>query len=339
MKAKNRIVMGPMCQYCAKEDGIATDWHYIHYTTRAVGQVGIITTEAAAVEPKGRVTNRDLGIWSDSQISPLRKIVKACKSYGSVIGLQLNHAGRKSGVPNETIVGPSPVAFKEKYPIPKELSVEEIEEIISKFEHATKRAQKAGFDFIEIHGAHGYLINQFLSPLSNKRKDEFGKDPSLFLKKVLYRVRKVWPETKPIFLKISAEEYKKEGNHPEDLVRLLKPLRKMLDLIVVSTGAVVDDVLIPTYPGYQVRYSEIIKNKLKIPTSAIGLITSPLLAEEILSNRRADLVSLAREMLRNPYWPLHAAHDLGEEIKWPHQYERSQISLTKQYRHYDFNEK
>ena len=338
-KAKNRIVMAPMCQYCAQDDGLANDWHFVHYATRAIGQVGIITTEAAAIEPKGRVTNNDLGIWDDTQIEPLRKISRVCKHYGSMIGVQVNHAGRKSGVEDKQIVGPSPIAFKEKYPVPRELSKEDIEDIISKYEQATLRAQEAEFDFIELHAAHGYLINEFLSPLANQRTDEYGKDRSLFLKKVVRAVRNAWPEEKPVFLKITTEEYKKDGNHPKDLVSLLNPVKDMIDLIEVSSGAIIDDVKIHTYPGYQVKYSEYIKNELMVPTSAVGLITSPLMAEEILSNKRADTISLGRELLRNPYWPLTAARVLGEQIEWPHQYERSRYSLTKYYKHYDFDEK
>lgn len=338
-KAKNRIVMAPMCQYCAGDDGYPTDWHFVHYATRAIGQVGMITLEAASIEPRARVTHRDLGIWSDSHIEPLRKISRICRSYGSMTGLQINHAGRKSGVQDEDIVAPTSIRYNSKYPVPLELSIKDIEEILSKFEQATQRAQEAEFDFIEVHGAHGYLVNQFLSPLSNLRTDEYGKDRSLFLKKVLTRIRRVWPEDRPIFLKITAEEYKTEGNHPEDLVKLLEPVKDMVDLIEVSSGAAVDNVKIPTYPGYQVKYSEYIKNNLKIPTSAIGLITSPLMAEEILSNQRADTISLGRELLRNPYWPLQAAKDLDEEVEWPHQYERSKFKLPKYLKIYYFDEK
>jgi len=320
---KNRIVMSPMCMYsCMNEDGKVTNWHKVHYPTRAVGQVGLIIVEATAVTPQGRITNQDLGIWSDEHIEGLREVVELCKEHGAKIGIQLAHAGRKS-MTDGPIIAPSPLAFNEKMKVPEEMSLEQIKETITAFKEAAIRAKKAGFDLIEIHAAHGYLINEFLSPLTNRRQDAFGGDAERryqFLKEVIDEVKEVWDG--PLFVRISANDYHPEGLGIEDYVVYAKKMKEQgVDLIDCSSGAVVP-ANIHTYPGYQVPYAERIRKEAKIATGAVGLITSPLHAEEILENERADLVFLARELLRDPYWPRKAAEELGYALTKVKQYER-----------------
>jgi NADPH2 dehydrogenase len=315
LELKNRIVMAPMCMYSAKDDGYATDWHLAHYLTRAVGGLGAIVLEATAVSPAGRITENDLGLWEDGQIEGLRRIVQAVKECGTVIGIQLNHAGRKSQTRGE-ILAPSPLPFpgiKE----PREIT--ETGAIIRAFREAARRAKEAGFDFIQIHGAHGYLINQFLSPLTNKRTDVYGEDRSLFLKEIILAIREVWDGI--LSLRISAEEYLPEGNHPADLAGIIKGLPQ-LDAINVSSGGVVN-VQPPAWPGYQIAAAGIIRKETGYPVVAGGLITSPAHAEAILQREEADLIFLGRELLRNPYFPLQAAAELGENIVWPKQYQRA----------------
>lgn len=323
---KNRIVMAPMCQYSADNDGIVKDWHLLHYTTRAVGGTGLILLEATAVEPRGRISDRDLGIWDDGHIAGLRELVEKCKRYGSAVGIQLAHAGRKCSINGETIVAPSPIAYSQDYQTPYALNKDEIHQVVKAFRRAAERSLEAGFDIIEIHGAHGYLINEFLSPLSNHRTDEYGGSPEnrvRFLKEILEAVRQVWPMEYPLIVRVSAEDYQEGGNHPEDLAQLLSMLQPYgIDLVNVSSGAVVP-AKIDSYPGYQIGFSETIKGITGIPTIAGGLITSAEMANEIVKNQRGDLVYLGRELLRNPYWPLLAARELGYEMKWPVQYERA----------------
>jgi len=320
---KNRIVMSPMCMYsCMNEDGKVTNWHKVHYPTRAVGQVGLIIVEATAVTPQGRITNQDLGIWSDEHIDGLREVVELCKEHGAKIGIQLAHAGRKS-MTDGPIIAPSPLAFNEKMKVPEEMSLEQIKETIAAFKEAAIRAKKAGFDLIEIHAAHGYLINEFLSPLTNRRQDAYGGDAERryqFLKEVIDEVKEVWDG--PLFVRISANDYHPEGLGIEDYVVYAKKMKEQgVDLIDCSSGAVVP-ANIHTYPGYQVPYAERIRKEAKIATGAVGLITSPFHAEEILENERADLVFLARELLRDPYWPRKAAEELGYALTKVKQYER-----------------
>lgn len=328
MELKNRIVMAPMCQYSADEEGHVDNWHIIHYASRAIGGVGLIIIEATAVEPRGRISGNDLGIWKDEHVNGLKKIVEECKKHGAKVGIQLAHAGRKCSILSEDIVSASAISFSEDYKTPIELTKEEIQNIIESFKTGAKRSLEAGFDIIEIHGAHGYLINQFLSPLSNHRTDEYGgnlENRARFLKEVLQSVREEWPHELPIILRVSAEDYVAEGNHPEDLANIINLLRQYeVDLINVSSGAVVP-AEIKAYPGYQVSFSEVIRKETDLPTIAGGLITSPLMAEEVLRNNRADLIFLGRELLRNPYWPLHAAKEVHDDISWPVQYERSKI--------------
>lgn len=325
LSLKNRVVMAPMCTNSAV-DGYSNDWHYVHYGTRAVGGVGLIILEATAVERRGLICPDDLGIWDDSHIEGLKSVTEFCKDNGAKIGIQLSHAGRKCELENEEIIAPSSLAYNEEYMLPKKMTLEDINEVINSFKEGARRALKAGFDTIELHGAHGYLIGQFLSPLTNKRDDEYGGSPEnriRFLKEILREVKMVWPEDKPIVLRVSAEEYDENGNDPiatSELINLVKEFG--IDIVNVSSGGVVP-AKITTYPGYQIDYSQIVKNKTKLPTMGGGLITSPLMAEEILRNNRADLIYLGRELLRNPYWTLQAAKILEDDITWPIQYERS----------------
>jgi len=320
---KNRIVMAPMCMYSSyNENGQVEDWHRLHYPTRAVGQVGLIIVEATAVQPEGRISSRDLGIWSDEHINGLSEIVNSMKAHGSKTGIQLAHAGRKATV-NGDIFAPSPLAFSDQYKTPVEMTKEDISDTVEAFKQGTIRAKKAGFDVIELHGAHGYLINEFLSPLTNKRLDEYGgSDENRYriLREIIDAVRTVWDG--PLFVRISAFEYTEGGMTPDAYVTMTRWMREQdVDLIDVSSGANVP-ATIDSYPGYQVRFSETIKHDTPIATGAVGMITSPLHAEEILKNDRADLIFLARELLRDPYWPYRAAKELRTEIKSAVQYER-----------------
>lgn len=315
--------MSPMCMYsCYKEDGKVTDWHYTHYTARAVGQVGLIILEATAVTPQGRISPQDLGIWSDDHIEGLTNLVGMLKEHGAAAGIQIAHAGRKAELDQE-IIAPSAIAFNEKMKTPKEMTLADIKDTIEAFKQAAVRAKKAGFDVIELHGAHGYLINEFLSPLSNHRNDEYGgslENRYRFLKEVIDAVKTVWDG--PLLVRVSANDYHPEGLNIDDYVQMCGWMKEQdVDLIDVSSGALVP-ARINVYPGYQVKYAEAIKHESNIDTGAVGLITSAKHAEEILQNERADLIIIARELLRDPYWPRTAAKELGVEIKAPVQYER-----------------
>ncbi len=325
MTFKNRVAMAPMCQYSADNEGSLKGWHRSHYTSRAVGQAGMIIMEATAVEPRGRISNRDLGLWNDDAIKPFSELIQQAKVHGCKIGIQIAHAGRKATIRDEAIVAPSVISFSDQYQVPLELSAPEIRAVVLAFGNAVRRAVEAGVDFIEIHGAHGYLINQFLSPLTNKRTDVYGKDRSLFLKEVLEEVVNNIPDQMPVFLRVSAEDYMEGGNHPEDICLLLEPVKHLIDLVHVSSGGVVENALIKMYPGYQVSFAEIVRKQLKLPVMAVGMLESPELAEETLRNKHADFIALGRELLRNPYWPLHAAKILGEDISWPEQYQRARV--------------
>lgn len=320
---KNRVAMAPMCQYSADSKGSIQDWHRVHYTSRAVGQVGMIITEATAVESRGRISDKDLGIWNDSFIKPFSDLIKQVQKHHCKIGIQIAHAGRKATIRDEAIVAPSAIHFNDQFQVPWELPRSEIKVVVSAFGNAVRRAVSAGVDFIEIHAAHGYLINQFLSPLTNKRTDIYGKNRSLFLKEVLEEVALNIPGQMPVFLRVSAEDYMDGGNHPEEICQLLDPVKHMIDLVHVSSGGVVDNAVVKTYPGYQVSFAETIRQQLKLPVMAVGMLESPDLAEKTLRNGSADLIALGRELLRNPYWPLHAAKILGEEIAWPEAYQRA----------------
>lgn len=323
---KNRIVMAPMCMYSShNEDGMIEDWHKTHYETRAVGQVGLIIVEATAVQPQGRISAQDLGIWSDEHIEGLAQVVRLMKQHGAKTGIQLAHAGRKATVDGD-IQAPSAIPFNDRYKTPVEMTKNEIKETIQAFKDGAIRAKKAEFDVIELHGAHGYLINEFLSPLSNKRTDEYGGSPEnryRILREILDEIRLVWQG--PLFVRISAYDYTEGGMTAELYVEMAKWMKEQgVDLIDVSSGAVVP-ATIDAFPGYQVPFSETIKTDADIPTGAVGLITTGIQAEEILKNNRADMILLARELLRDPYWAYTAAKELGVEIKAPQQYERGWI--------------
>ena len=323
IELKNRIIMAPMCMFCANELGDVNSWHYVHYASRAVGGTGLITIEATAVERRGRISASDLGIWSDTHIDGFRKVVEECKKHGARMGIQLAHAGRKCEIAAEDMIAPSAVAFDEKYKTPREMSKENIKEVVHAFKEGAKRAREAGFDVIEIHGAHGYLINQFMSPITNKRTDEYGgnaENRARFLKEVIKAVREVWTEELPLILRVSAEEYAEGGNRPRDTAEIINHAKDAgIDMVHVSSGGLVQ-VRIDTFPGYQVGFAQEIKAMTNLPVIAGGLLTSPRMVEEILQDNRADFVFLGRELLRNPYWPLSAAKELQEDIKWPVQY-------------------
>jgi len=339
LELSNRIVVSPMCQYSA-ENGMANDWHLVHLGSRAVGGAGLIFTEAAAVSPEGRISPSDLGIWSDEHIKPLKRITTFIKTQGVSSGIQLAHAGRKAscqppwegGKQISPIAGgwqtvaPTAMPFYEDDVAPIELSVEEIQAIIQSFVNAAKRAVTAGFDIIEIHAAHGYLLNQFLSPLTNKRKDKYGgsfENRMRLLIEVTIGIRAVIPQEMPLFVRISAEEWASGGHTIEESLEVAKLLNTNgVDLIDCSSGAVVRQQNIPVKVNYQVPFAERIKKETNIATGAVGLITDIFQAEDILDKDEADLIFIGREMLRNPYFALLGADQMHIIPNWPKQYER-----------------
>lgn len=322
MQLKNRIVMSPMCMYSVMaEDGKVTDWHLVHYGSRAVGQAGLIILEATAVTPQGRISTRDLGIWEDGHVEGLRRIVDLVHGQDAKIGIQLAHAGRKARVPGP-IIAPSEIPF-EGMPVPNAMTLKQIEQVIEAFALGARRAKQAGFDVIEIHAAHGYLINQFLSPLSNKRTDEFGgshRKRFELLRRVTEAVKQEWDG--PLFVRLSVNEYHEEGNSVKDMVEYARMLKELgVDLIDCSSGGVVPANIQPE-PGYQVPYSEMIRREVGIATGAVGLITGGPQAEQILQDNKADLIFIGRAFLSDPYWPRSAANVLGVRLLPPKQYER-----------------
>ena len=338
---RNRIAVSPMCEY-SSVDGFANDWHFVHLGSRAVGGAGLVFTEAAAVTAQGRISPDDLGIWKDEHIETLARITRFIREQGAVSGIQLAHAGRKAstsapwkgGKPISPahggwspIVAPSAIAFDEGYQTPVALELVGIQDIISAFASAATRALAAGFQVIELHGAHGYLLSEFLGPLSNTRTDAYGgsfENRTRLLCEVVVAVRRVWPEQLPLFVRISATDWIDGGwtvEHSVDLARLLQPLG--VDLIDCSSGGNVPKVRIPMGPGYQVHLAERVRAEARVRTGAVGLITTPKHADDIIREAKADLVLLAREELRDPYFPLHAAKALGAEIAWPNQYLRA----------------
>lgn len=321
---KNRIVMSPMCMYSSEnEDGKVTNFHHVHYASRAAGQVGLVMIEATAVTPEGRISTKDLGIWSDEHIEGLQKTVQLIHENGAKAAIQLAHAGRKAELYTEALA-PSPIPFHDPMKVPVEMSKNQIQETIASFQEGAYRSKQAGFDVIELHSAHGYLINTFLSPLSNKRNDEYGGSPEnryRLLKEIIDAVNKVW--NGPLFVRISANDYHPEGLTVHDYVQFAKWMKEQgVDVIDCSSGAVVP-AHIDVYPGYQVQYAKHIKENGQIATGAVGMITSGKQAEEILHKNEADLIFIGRELLRNPYFPRIAANELGFELKEPHQYRRA----------------
>jgi 2,4-dienoyl-CoA reductase-like NADH-dependent reductase (Old Yellow Enzyme family) len=338
---KNRIVVSPMCEY-SSEDGFASDWHLVHLGSRAVGGAALIITEATAVSPEGRISPQDLGIYKDEHIEKLKLITDFIHEHGSVAGVQLAHAGRKAShqrpwdggkqiAPTELggweTYGPSALAFSSSELPPIELDKAGIEKIKEDFKLAAERSLKAGFKVIELHGAHGYLIHEFLSPLSNKRTDEYGgsfENRIRFLLELIKSVQEVWPDDLPLFVRISATDWTEGGWTGDDSAALSKILKEEgVDLIDCSTGGNVAGAKIPVGPGYQAPFAEQVRKEADILTGAVGLITEALQADSIIQEGKADMVFLARELLRDPYFPLRAAHELKHDITWPVQYERA----------------
>jgi 2,4-dienoyl-CoA reductase-like NADH-dependent reductase (Old Yellow Enzyme family) len=337
---RNRIAVSPMCEY-SSQDGFANDWHLVHLGSRAVGGAALVLTEAAAVEARGRITPADLGIWKDEHIDKLAQITAFIKQQGAIPGMQIAHAGRKAScrVPWEggaaipaadggwQTVAPSAVPFRNTDPVPKELSVAEIHEVVEKFGAAAHRALAAGFEVIEIHAAHGYLLHEFYSPLSNRRTDEYGgslENRIRFTLEVAKTVRAILPDKNPLLVRISSTDWKENGWTLDDSVRLAEHLRSIgVDLIDCSSAGLVPDAKIALGPAYQAPFAERIRKEAGILTGAVGLITDPDQANRIIGSGQADMVLLARQMLRDPYWPLHAAQVLKVHVEPPVQYQRA----------------
>jgi 2,4-dienoyl-CoA reductase-like NADH-dependent reductase (Old Yellow Enzyme family) len=337
----NRIAVSPMCQYsCA--DGFPSDWHLTHLGSRAVGGVGLVLTEASAVVPEGRISPQDLGIWSDDHIEPFVRITRFIHALGSVAGIQLAHAGRKASTYRPAAnrqgtippaeggwqpVAPSPLAFDQGYAVPEALTGDGIQAVIRRFADAAERARQAGFRVVEIHAAHGYLLHQFLSPFSNKRTDHYGgsfENRTRLVREVAAAIREKWPERFPLLIRISATDWAEGDWDIEQSVELVRHLRPLgVDLIDCSSGGSVPSARMPIGPGYQTPFAERIRRETGVATGAVGMITSPAQADHIIRTGQADLVLLARELLRDPYWPLRAARELGQKFSWPVQYLRA----------------
>lgn len=340
IELKNRLVVSPMCQY-SSEDGFANDWHLVHLGGYAVGGAALVFTEAASVSPQGRITADDLGIWKDDHISFLKRITEFIKNNGSVSGIQLAHAGRKGSQLSPwkgrrpmtkeegawQVEAPSAIPYKEGEPIPKEMTLEEIQQTIKDFGNAAKRAVAAGFDIIEIHAAHGYLLNEFMSPISNHRSDAYGgnfENRIRILLEVIEEIRNVIPDSMPLFVRISASDWVDGGWNENDSVELATVLETMgVDILDCSSAGNSHDQKIDVKPLYQVPFSEKIKRETNMKTGTVGLITTAEEAENILQQNQADLILLARQFLREPYFALHVAHDLGVDVTWPVQYDRA----------------
>ena len=341
VKFLNRVFVSPMCQYSSR-DGCANDWHFVHLGSRAVGGAGLVLTEATAVLPEGRISPQDLGIWSDDHIEMLSRIVSFIHEQGSIAGMQLAHAGRKASTrrPWETsgtvpeaeggwkkVVAPSALAFADTYPMPQALTPEGIQEVVSGFAAAARRACQAGFRVIEIHAAHGYLLHEFLSPLSNKREDDYGgsfENRTRLCREIVAAVRGSWPKQLPVFVRISATDWVDGGWNIDESVKLARELKQIgVDLIDCSSGGNVPHAKIPVGPGYQVAFAERIRRDTGIMTGAVGMITSPVQAEHVIRTGQADAVIMAREFLRDPYWALRAGRELDQTIAWPVQYLRA----------------
>lgn len=338
---KNRIWVSPMCQYSC-EEGYPNDWHFVHLGSRAVGGAGLVMMEATAVTPNGRISPSDCGIWSDQHIPHYKKIADFIKKQNSVAAIQIAHAGRKAStqvpwvgsrpVPESEggwiSVAPSPIPFKKTWPVPHELTPQELKQVVLDFEKATLRCLEAGFQAVEIHMAHGYLLHEFLSPLSNSRTDDFGGSLENRMRlplQVAVSVRKAWPSTLPVFVRISATDWVENGWDVKQSILFSAKLKEIgIDLIDCSSGGLSPDAKIPVEPNYQVPFSHTIRNEVGINTAAVGLISDPHQAEGILKEDQADAIFLARQLLRDPYWPLHAAKALGHTLQWPKQYARAQ---------------
>ncbi|MFT3962326.1 NADH:flavin oxidoreductase/NADH oxidase [Propionivibrio sp.] len=337
---RNRIAVPAMCQYSAR-DGLANDWHFVHYGSRAVGGAALIISEATAVVPEGRISPADLGLWNDGQIEPLARIVRFAHEQGCPMAVQLAHAGRKASVGRGwepaaslpasdggwPVVAPSPIPFSSAHAVPVELDADGIGALAGRFADAARRAHAAGFSAIEIHAAHGYLLHQFLSPLANRRTDGYGgsfANRTRLTLDVVDAVRMVWPERLPLIVRLSATDWIDGGWTPDETAALCRVLKTHgVDLINVSTGGILPDAKIPAGPGFQTEFAERVRREADIPSAAVGLITAPAQADHIVRSGQADVVLLGREILRNPYWPMEAAHELGHAAAWPVQYLRA----------------
>lgn len=336
----NRIAVAPMCQYSAVE-GRATDWHLVHYGGLAQGGSGLVILEATAVLPEGRISPEDLGLWSEDQVEPLARVARFIKAQGAVPGIQLAHAGRKACTPapwrgpSRTMspeaggwepVAPSPRPFAPDWATPRELTALELPSLVRAFAAAARRALAAGFQVVELHAAHGYLLHQFLSPLSNGRSDAYGgslENRMRFVLETAAALRELWPEELPLLVRLSATDWVEGGWDLEQTLELVHRLKSLgVDLIDCSSGGMVPDAKVPVSPGYQVPFAEAIRRGVCIPTGGVGLIEGPAQAEAILQQGQADLILLGRELLRDPRWPLRAAAELGIEVPWPAQYAR-----------------
>jgi 2,4-dienoyl-CoA reductase-like NADH-dependent reductase (Old Yellow Enzyme family) len=332
---RNRIAVSPMCQYSA-EDGRANDWHLVHLGSRAVGGAGLVVFEASAVEPRGRISPADLGLWDDAQVEPLARVVRFVEAHGAVAALQLAHAGRKAsvrapwegGAPLAPAAGgwlpvaPSALPFADGHPVPAALDRDGIRGIVAAFAAAARRAAAAGFRALEVHCAHGYLLHQFLSPLSNLRDDLYGgsfEGRTRLAREVVHAVRDAWPERLPLLLRISATDWMPGGWDVDQSVELARALEPALDLVDVSSGGLAWNAKVPAGPGYQTAFAERIRREAGVPTGAVGMIVAPEQADHVVRSGQADLVLLARELLRDPYFPLRAARALGQEGPWPRQ--------------------
>ncbi|MEY4320327.1 MAG: hypothetical protein RLZZ471_268 [Actinomycetota bacterium] len=343
LEVRNRIFIAPMCQYsCEKRDGVVTDWHVVHYGSRAVGGAGLIIVEATGVTPDGRISPWDTGIWNDEQVDAWKKVTDVIRSHGAKSAIQLAHAGRKAStyraisgansVPIEDggwqTVSSTDVPFTD-YATPRKLTTEEVHEIVIAWQRAAARSVAAGFDAIEIHAAHGYLVHQFLSPITNHREDEFGgllENRARLLLEIVKAIRAVIPESMPLFVRFSATDYRDDGWDLEQTKTVAGWCAALgVDLFDISSGGLVTGVNIPLGPGYQVPLAQGVAAAVSQPVSAVGMITDPKQAEDILQSG-VDVISIARQSLRDPYWPLRAAHELGvEDVKWPWQYERGKF--------------
>jgi 2,4-dienoyl-CoA reductase-like NADH-dependent reductase (Old Yellow Enzyme family) len=337
----NRIIVSPMCQY-SSEDGFANDWHLVHLGTRAVGGAAVVFTEAAAITADGRISPQDLGIWKDAHIEFLSHVTGFIARQGAIPGMQLAHAGRKASTAAPWLGGhpvdereggwrpiwaPSPLPFTQSHQVPQALDEAGIRNVVNAFGEAADRALRAGFRVLEIHGAHGYLLHTFLSPLTNQRTDQYGgsfANRTRIVREVVERVRRRWPERLPLFLRISATDWVEGGWTLDDSIELARQVKPLgVDLIDCSSGGLRPGVHIPAGPGYQTGLAAQIRRVADILTGAVGMITAPAQADHIIRTGQADVVELAREFLRHPYWPLEAAHELGADISWPKQYLRA----------------
>lgn len=338
---RNRVALAPMCQYSAR-DGLANDWHLVHLGARALGGAGLVLAEATAVRPEGRISPGDLGLWRDEQVEPLARVVRFIREHGAVAGVQLGHAGWKASTarpwdgkhpvgPAEggwaPVRGPDPRPFAEGYPSPDPLNEVGLAQVVEAFSGSARRAREAGFQMVEIHGAHGYLLHSFLSPVSNQRDDAYGgsfENRTRLLREVVTAVREEWPPELPLFLRLSCTDWVEGGWTLDDsveLARLVMPLG--VDLVDCSSGGISTSAPAPSEPGFQIPFAERIRKEAGIRTGAVGLITEPEQADEVIREGRADIVFLGRQLLREPHWPLRAARELGQEVAWPLQYLRA----------------